>query len=49
MSLEYIPTEEHDVDILIKAFSRSKFEFHRDRIRVADNSFLFGRKVGLLI
>lgn len=41
MLLEYIPTEVQDVDILTKALSRCKFEFHRDKIRVVDNPFLF--------
>ena len=43
MLLDYIPMEEQDVDILIKAFSRCKFEFHRDRIGVVDNPFLLER------
>ena len=40
MLLQYISTEEQDVDILTKALSKCKFEFHRDRIKVADNPFL---------
>ena len=40
MLLEYIPTEEKYVDILTKALSRCKFEFHRDRIGAVDNPFL---------
>jgi len=44
MLLEYIPMEEQDADILTKALSRCKFEFHRDRIRVADNPFLVERE-----
>jgi len=36
--------EEQDADILTKALSRCKFEFHRDRIEVADNTFLFERE-----
>eukprot|EP00253_Pinus_taeda_P022814 PITA_22814 len=44
MLLEYIPTEEKDVDILTKALSRCTFEFHRDRIGVADNPFLIERE-----
>ena len=44
MLLEYIPTKEHDVDILTKAPSRGKFEFHRGRIGVSDNPFLVERK-----
>ena len=39
MSLEYTPTEEMDVDILMKAFSGGKFDFHRGKIGVADNPF----------
>lgn len=44
MLLQYILTEEQDVDILTKALSKCKFEFHRDRIRVADNPFLVERE-----
>lgn len=35
MILHYIPTEEQDAYILIKALSRGKFEFHRSEIGVA--------------
>ena len=44
MSLEYIPTEEHDAEILTKAPSRSKFEFQKGMIGVADNPFLVERE-----
>eukprot|EP00253_Pinus_taeda_P029069 PITA_29069 len=44
MLLQYISTKEQDADILTKAFSKSKFEFHRDRIGVADNPFLVKRE-----
>ena len=44
MLLEYIPTEEQDADILTKESSICKFEFHKDRIRVADNPFLVERE-----
>ena len=37
MLLQYIPTEDQDVDILTKALSRRKFKYHRGRIGVADN------------
>ena len=40
MLLDYIPTEEKDDDLLIKALSRCKFEFHIDRVGVVDNPFL---------
>jgi len=40
MLLLYVLTEEQDVDILNKALSKCKFEFHRDRIGVTDNPFL---------
>eukprot|EP00253_Pinus_taeda_P022764 PITA_22764 len=40
MLLDYIPTEEKDVDILTKALLTCKFEFHRDMIGVVDNPFL---------
>ncbi len=43
MLLQYILTEEQDVDILTKAFSRGKFEFHMCRIGVADNPFIAKR------
>ena len=45
MSLEYIPMEEQDVDILMKALTRRKFKFHRDKIGVADNPFLVEREL----
>lgn len=44
MLLEYIPTKEQDADILTKALSRCKFEFHRNKIGVADNPFLVERE-----
>ena len=44
MLLEYIPMEEKDVDILKKALSRCKFEFHIGKIVVADNPFLVERE-----
>jgi len=44
MLLDYIPTKEQDVDILTNALSRCKFEFHRDRIKLADNPFLVERE-----
>ena len=44
MLSEYIPTEEQDANILTKALSRCKFEFHRDTIRVVDNPFLVERE-----
>ena len=39
MLLSYIPTEDQDVDILTKALTRSKFEYHRGRIGVVDNPY----------
>eukprot|EP00253_Pinus_taeda_P014468 PITA_14468 len=44
MMLLYISTKEQGVDILTKALSKGKFEFHRDRIEVADNPFLVERE-----
>jgi len=44
MLLQYISIEEQDADILTKALSKCKFEFHKDRIRVADNPFLVERE-----
>jgi len=44
MLLEYIPKKEQDVDILTKALSRCKLEFHGDRIGVFDNPFLVERE-----
>ena len=40
MLLQYIPTEDQDANILTKALTRSKFEYHRDRIGVKDNPYL---------
>ena len=45
MFLQYISIEEQDADISTTTLSKCKFEFHRDRIRVADNPFLFERVV----
>ena len=44
MMLSYVPTEDQDADILTKALTRSKFEFHRSRIGVADNPYLAERE-----
>eukprot|EP00253_Pinus_taeda_P021765 PITA_21765 len=44
MLLSYIPTEDQDADILTKAITRRKFEYHRGRIRVVDNPYLDERE-----
>jgi len=44
MLLQYISTKEQDADILTKALSKCKFEFHIDKIGVADNPFLVERE-----
>jgi hypothetical protein len=44
MLLQFIPMEYQDADILTKALTRSKFEYHRDRIGVKDNPFLVERE-----
>jgi hypothetical protein len=44
MFLQYIPTEDQDVDILTKALTKRKIEYHRDRIGVKDNPFLIERE-----
>ena len=44
MFLQYIPMKDQDVHILMKALTRRKFEFHRDRIAVKDNPFLVERE-----
>ena len=44
MLLQSISTKEKDVNILTKALSKCKFEFHRDKIRVVDNPFLVERE-----
>ena len=44
MLLLYVSIKEQDVDILTKALSKCKFEFHRDMIGVTDNSFLVERE-----
>ena len=44
MLLSYIPMEDQDADILTKALARRKFEYHRDRIGVADNPYLVERE-----
>eukprot|EP00253_Pinus_taeda_P002745 PITA_02745 len=40
----YIPMEDQDADILTKALTKSKFEYHRGRIGVADNPYLVERE-----
>jgi hypothetical protein len=37
MLLQYIPTEDQDADILMKALTKRKFKYHRDRIGVRDD------------
>jgi hypothetical protein len=44
MLLQYIPMEDQDANILRKALTRRKFEYHRDRIGVKDNPFLVERE-----
>eukprot|EP00253_Pinus_taeda_P003834 PITA_03834 len=44
MLLSYIPTEDQDADILMKALTRSKFEYRRGRIGVVDNPYLVERE-----
>ena len=44
MLLMYVSTEEQDANILTKALSKCKFEFHRDRIGVTENPFLVERE-----
>jgi len=44
MLLSYIPTEDQDADILMKALTKRKFEYHRGRIGVADNQYLVERE-----
>jgi hypothetical protein len=44
MLLQYIPTDYQDANILTKALTRRKFEYHRDRIRVKDNPFIVERE-----
>ena len=44
MLLQYIATEDQDADILTKALTRSKFEYHRDRIGVKYNPYLVERE-----
>ena len=44
MMLLYVSAEEQDADILTKALSKCKFEFHKDRIGVTTNPFLVERE-----
>ena len=44
MLLHYIPIEDQDANILTKAITRRKFEYHTDRIEVKDNPFLVERE-----
>jgi hypothetical protein len=44
MLLQYIPMEDQDANILTKVLTRSKFEYHRDKIGLKDNPFLVERE-----
>jgi hypothetical protein len=44
MLLQYIPMKDQNAYILMKVLTRSKFEYHRDRIGVKDNPFLVERE-----
>eukprot|EP00253_Pinus_taeda_P025094 PITA_25094 len=44
MLLSYIPTEDQDANILMKAFTKRKFEYHRGRIGIANNPYLVERE-----
>ena len=44
MLLQCIPTKDQDADILTKAVTKRKLEYHRDRIGVADNPYLVERE-----
>ena len=44
MLLQYIPTKDRDAYILMKTLAKRKFEYHRGRIRVADNTLLVERE-----
>ena len=44
MLLQYIPTEDQDANILMKALTRRKFEYHRGSIGVKDNPYLAERE-----
>ena len=41
---QYIPMEDQDVDILMKALTWRKFKYRKDMIRVKDNPFLVERE-----
>ena len=44
MLLQYIPTEDQDVDILMKVINRRTLEYHRGMIWVKDNPYLVERE-----
>jgi hypothetical protein len=44
MLLQYIRTKDQDASILMKALTRRKFKYHRDRIMVKDNPFRVERE-----
>ena len=44
MLLQYIPMEDRDADILTKALAKIKIKYHKGKIAVADNPFLFERE-----
>ena len=44
MLLQYIPMEDKDAYSMTKVLTMRKFEYHRDRIGVKDNTFLLERE-----
>ena len=44
MLLSYIPMEDQDADILTKALTKRKFEYHRGKIGVVHNPYLVERE-----
>ena len=44
MLLQFIPTEDQDANILTKALTRRKFEYHRGRTGVKNNPYLVERE-----
>ena len=44
MLLQYIPMEDQDVDILMKALTGSELKYHRGKIGVKDNPYLVERE-----
>ena len=44
LSIQYVPTAEHTIDIFTKLLSLTKFVYFRDKLGVAENASLAERE-----